>query len=478
MIDEGVFVRDGIASFPSISAYGFYPFITGEDAAKSGIYGIHWLDRSREEGVVRNYIGRTHPRLNGDLRPEVATIFERFGAQHSFTANSYCNRGAHASYSTGWGYTMATYRGDWWVPRALAAVPLIGDRLAPDWPAVEHSVIDAAIADLHSAPKIQWITLVSADAHAHHHGLEKRYPELLRGLDAEIGRYREASDRLGLERERIYAVVSDHGIEEVHASVDLTRVLAAHGLRAFQPESTKLLDDELTGALDEVAGFDAVVAINGDLMAHVYVRDPDRVGIAGWRERPPRAALERVIDALSSEESVELVISRGEGGAVEVRGKGGEGTITRTERGYAYRVTGIDPLGYADDSAIAPLVGTGDHEPPKWLASTHRSAYPYAIVRLHRLMAEENAGDLVITSAEGWDFSLDYELFVERFSGGHGGLRAAQMRVPYVLTGPRVPQGVTIETAAAEDLGATLLDLLDQTSGGAGVSLARAWAAR
>ena len=36
LVREGVLVQDGISAFPSMTAYGFYPFLTGHDAAHSG----------------------------------------------------------------------------------------------------------------------------------------------------------------------------------------------------------------------------------------------------------------------------------------------------------------------------------------------------------------------------------------------------------------------------------------------------------
>ncbi len=60
----------------------------------------------------------------------------------------------------------------------------------------------------------------------------------------------------------------------------------------------------------------------------------------------------------------------------------------------------------------------------------------------------------------GWDLASDYEMFVGNYRGGHGGLRADQLRVPYILAGPGLEAGSIITTARAEDVGATLFELL------------------
>ena len=112
------------------------------------------------------------------------------------------------------------------------------------------------------------------------------------------------------------------------------------------------------------------------------------------------------------------------------------------------------------------------HPARAWLEATHASRYPFAVVRVHRLLSSPRSGDLVVTAAEGHDFGRDYELIVDNNRGGHGGLRAAQLLVSYALAGPGVPKGRRIETASSEDVGAVLLELLNVPSGpGTGADL-------
>ncbi|HSI03891.1 MAG TPA: alkaline phosphatase family protein, partial [Myxococcota bacterium] len=91
MVREGTVIENGISSFPSMTAYGFYPFITGEDAAASGVLGLRWLDRGRGTGIFRNYVGRTYKLMNEDLKAEPRTIFEVAGSLTQ-TFQSYMNR--------------------------------------------------------------------------------------------------------------------------------------------------------------------------------------------------------------------------------------------------------------------------------------------------------------------------------------------------------------------------------------------------
>src|SRR5687768_3160151 len=64
LVDQGLRVENGVAAFPSMTGYGFWPFLTGDDAATSGVLGLRWLDRQRQDGAFRNYVGRTNIHMN------------------------------------------------------------------------------------------------------------------------------------------------------------------------------------------------------------------------------------------------------------------------------------------------------------------------------------------------------------------------------------------------------------------------------
>eukprot|EP00727_Mastigamoeba_balamuthi_P010996 m51a1_g6519 hypothetical protein (633) ;mRNA; r:275513-278219 len=104
---------------------------------------------------------------------------------------------------------------------------------------------------------------------------------------------------------------------------------------------------------------------------------------------------------------------------------------------------------------------------PAWLNATAGAYYPYGAVRLWRLVRTRAAtcGDVVLLSREGSDFGGDFELFTGNYRGGHGGLRSDNMLVPAVLYGPGVRRGASVEAAALEDVGATLVRLAGGTLG-------------
>ncbi len=472
LIDQGTYVEDGVTAFPSMTGYAFYPVLTGHDAVDSGVLGLRWFDRAAPRGNLRNYVGRTNVNMNDDFTPGVPTLFERFPTQRSSSFNTYADRGSKRHGTWGWSFTMAKYRDHTWFVRALGGLPFVGPRIAPDWKGAEDEVIAAAVADLAYQPKVQWVTFASPDAYDHMHGCDSTYVALVRHIDTLIGAYRAESARLGLEGQRIYAVLSDHGVADISRNVDLAAALRARcGVRLDRDHATNLWTSALDRPLDEYAGVDGIVAVNGNTLNYLYFRHPGYAGVEGFRHRldarqlaayplPRGGAPVNLVDAVLAIEGVELVAYRDSSGGTVVRSPAGAGRIEADGADVRYVSTGVDPLGYAGDARVTPLLDGGFHSPYSWLRATHGTDYPYAPIRLHRLLAAPDCGDLVVTAKPGYDLAEDYELVVGNYRGGHGGLRADQIRVPYILAGPGVTRGRRLPCVRAEDVGTELAILL------------------
>lgn len=465
LMGQGAVIQHGVSSFPSMTAYGFYPFLTGQDAARSGVYGLRWFDRGREQANLRSYVGATQDLMNVDWAAAPATLFERVRPQHTFSVNSYANRGVRRVEKVGWSFAMAKYRRVAWQPWLLGQTPLLGDVLVPDWERAETRMMQAAIDDLRRRPKVQWITLSSLDGHQHVQGTDARYAALLRHADTLIAGYRAASRALGQEPQRVYALLADHGVADASTSGDLRAALGeCCALRALRDTATRFRDRDIEVPLSTYAEQDAVVVINGNMLNYVYLRNPAAPAGQEWRQPLQESQLtaygERGVDVVAGllkAPQVELVILRGDApGQSVVRSAGGVGVIAAEPNGlYRYRSEGTDPLGYAERGLADGLGRTAG----QWLLDTHDTNYPDAVYRIASLMANEDVGDLVVTSREGCDLGEGYELVVGNYRGGHGGLRADQMRVPYVLAGPGVAH-TRLAVARAEDVGATLMSLL------------------
>jgi hypothetical protein len=468
LIAQGTYVEHGIGAFPTMTGYAFYPFITGRDSTQSGVLGIRWFDRARKSGNFRNYVGRTQSLMMQDFCPEAPTIFEMLEGQHSFSINSYASRGALDRQVRGFDFSMAKYQDHYWMARTLAKLPLVGPWLLPDWFKAEENVMATAIADLANRPKVQWITFASPDGNHHLGGFAGRYVELLRHIDMLIGRYREESARLGQDDQRIYAILSDHGVSDVGANVDLRKPLAEIGIEAWRGEPTAY-STELTDKLEKWGTYDAVIAINGNLLNYLYLRPPGEP----WKSIPEPALLRAwpspngpvdLLAMLARVEGVEMVVAREEGGGVEAVSRNGRGLSRSVGEGLVYECDGEDPLGYWQLGLCDGQI----RDDATWLAQTYTTDYPDAVTRLYRLFLAAGVGDLVITAKAGYDLAADYETIVGNYRGGHGGLHAEQLKVPYVLAGPGVPKGKVVSAARAEDVGRALFRLMGfaQPSGG------------
>lgn len=168
-----------------------------------------------------------------------------------------------------------------------------------------------------------------------------------------------------------------------------------------------------------------------------------------------------MIQRLRESPGVELVLTRAPDGGARIFSRRGESTIRHLPDGrYAYACSASDPLGYRDSPETRSLCDGVPRTPAEWLRATYASAFPDAVVRVARLMTQPGAGDLVVTALKGFDLAADYELVVGNYRGGHGGLRADQLRVPYVIAGPGIARGRRVTAARAEDVGATLLEQL------------------
>lgn len=486
LISEGTYVKRGITAFPSVTGYTYYPFLTGKDAASSGLFGLRWFDRSRSRGNFRNYIGKTSSDMAMDAGSETPTLFDLVPDSHSYSINTFLAPNVTEAENTGAAYAFAKYRFSP-IVKVIAAVPGLGKKIAPTLEEHERRVTDRAIQNLATDPRLQWITYASPDTYFHYREPgakgEENYRRLVRALDVEIGRYREASRKLGLEDKRIYAVLTDHGGAPVEENRDFCEFFGSVALSCERGSSVNYTTASRKKGLEEWSRTDVVVAINGNTMAHLYFKSPGQ-GASAWRERPEPKVLEdyptsrkarlNLPYVLASLSGVELVIFREGPGRFGIKSSRGRARISAEGELFSYQVIeGKDPLGYREDPRASTLTDGRLYAAETWLEATSLTRFPYGIVRLARLMRHEGAGDLVVTSLRGFDFGKDFEIIRGNFSGGHGGLREDQLSVPFVLSGAGVPVGRVIETLPSEDIGASLFGLMGAESKGEGRAIER-----
>lgn len=463
LIRKSLFVENGISAFPTMTGFGFYPFITGKDASESGIYGLRWFDKERTKGQLRNYVGRTNVQMNHDLFPEPKTFFELAGAEYTASVNTYMNRGVKESIKTGFAHTTAKYEGKTWLTW-FSKLPWVGRRWIKNHFQHETAVTDIALEQLKRKPKIQWLTYASPDAYNHINGTNDQYRLLLRHIDYQIGRLlNELSTRE--HKQRAFAVISDHGIRDVSQNLDLCfQLKKSTGLRMDRGKSAVLYATDMTTTAADLKDLDAYLVINGNLSAYIYIlgKGKGKVGAAQLENLTLNNRLTiNLPQALVDIKGIELCLYWDpKNKEVVVLHQKGKSKIAATDTTFQYTVVaGEDPLGYQKDGLLSAMVNHGHYPKEEWLKNSLSSRYPDALYRFYNLMSKEKSGDLLVTAADGYDLAKDYEAVVSNYKGGHGGAGNDIIAVPYIYYEPRKPAS-RLAFMRAEQLGVKFKEYL------------------
>ena len=456
LLTNGTYVKNGIGSFPSMTGYAFYPFITGVDATKSGILGLRWFDRSLDVGNLRNYVGRTNVYMNEDITDTIKNIFELSGDMYTSSINTYMNKGVDDGRITGWTHTTAKFEGKS-IFGPMRSMPIVGEELAKNHFQHEAEVFRMAKDQLHKNPKVQWIVLPSLDASHHVFGMTDNYMKLLKHIDGLIGNFKNTIDSLGQNETRMIAIVSDHGVSDVKTNIDIVPLSKQQiGLDLIRGNAVNYRSMHLNTPLSDFIEKDGYWVINGNLSSYLYLRDHSKNGAESWRKNltyidliqyKKGGKIINIPKSFAEIEGIQLVIYKKDAYNIVVQNKEGYAFITKIGNKYQYHIHTADPLEYGELKLVDTFM-TKD----KWIKHTIQSNYPDAVYRLFSLMQTPTVGDLVITSQEGYDLAKDYEAIVNDYKGGHGGLRGDQLRVPYIIYENNLPND-TLNYARAEDIG-------------------------
>lgn len=460
LIDKSTYVENGISSFPTMTGYGYYPFITGIDGAESGIYGLRWFDRKRDVGNLRNYVGRTNLIMNDDTRKDIANIFEKAGDQYTASINTFMNRGVDDNIKTGWQLSTAKFY-DQWLFDWLRAIPFWGEQVVFDYKEHETHVMNIAKAQLSKNPKVQWLTLPCLDALNHIEGTPKSYNHLLIHIDSLIGDFVKEINELGQEQTRALAIISDHGVQDVDKNLDLRKALDDIGLDMQRGKSIHIATDKLKEALSDFEDKDGYIVVNGNLSNYLYIKDPNKADPDSWRNKLRAPQLRQynidgrtvdLIEHISDQQGIDIVAAQVDDYKIVVQRGKQKAYIEHNAEGWKYDTTYGDPLQYTADSTASALLDNNFHSADEWLAHSLSTAYPDAVYRIGKLMLNEDVGEILVCSKAGYDLAADYELFVGNYKGGHGGLHEDLINVPYIFYNPAAPaQKVT--AARSEEIG-------------------------
>lgn len=391
-----------ITAFPSTTTVSYLPFLTGCMPGRCDVPSIRWLDRRRYRGrwwrdraAVRSYCGHQARLLDGDIAPDVRTVFEL--VPQSLGLFTPVARGLAAERDP----TRLSRR-------ILGTVGHYTQWHQPSDDLVGRHLLEAA----GGLDRFVFAQFPAVDGYSHQDG--PKAPSVrraLRKVDAVIGGLVERLRARGELDQSLILLVSDHGAATVHTHLDLAGWFRDRGVPTL---AHPLIWSRAPRAAVMVAG-------NGSAM--VYARPDeqrDRRWPLAWLRRPEAfGAADDLVAALLAEPAVGLIAAEDEEGVVRIASREGEAVIQRLGPGIAYRPISGDPLSLGRSWVATDRA---------WLEATWNAEYPDAAYQLLDQFRSARTGDLVLVGRSGFDFRGGWEIPEHR--AGHGSLTREHMQTP------------------------------------------------
>jgi hypothetical protein len=400
-----------ITSFPSTTSVAYLPFLTGCAPGRCDIPSIRWLDRTRYRGrwwkdrsAVRSYCGPQARLLDGDISPDVRTIFEL--VPESVGIFTPVARGLTAE------------RDPSHLERQLwGSVAHFVQWHQPSDDAVSQHLLRAAGQDW----RFVFAQFPAVDGYTHQtHPDSPQVHAALAKVDATVGRLRDQLQQQGQLEQSLIVLVSDHGASAVHTHLDLAEWFRAHGVPTL---SHPVIWERSPRAAVMVAG-------NGSAMVYARPNEPRARRWPVERLRLPHTfkGTGDPIPGLIREKAVALVAAETAAGGVWIANSSGEARVTREGDTFTYEPSSGDPLDLGNAWTASSR---------EWLEATWDRPFPDAPFHLLDQFRSRRSGDLLVIAREGYDFRARFE--VPEHRAGHGSLIRAHMQIPVWSSHPIPP---------------------------------------
>ncbi len=425
ILDRGDY-RKAVTSFPSTTGPAHVPFLTGCTPGSCNLPGIRWFDRYQPHRFThfhqsRSYVGPGGLSMDSDLKDDIRTIFDYF--EHPAGVFSFLNKGLgilenQTLLAKTWYWIFAHYSGYWQAVDAAA------------WRYVDRAIDREA----------DFLSVVFPAVDEYSHYTDPFSDETMgsyRAFDKGLGRLAERLQRQNKLDDTLFVISSDHGLTATHTHFELWSFLDELGFNTlYYP---KILRN----------GCNAVSMVSGNGMAHVYLKKGD-----SWEERPSYEEIrtmgdEDPIQALLSQEAIDLVVARSAGEGAIVCGRRGVAEIRETRNGISYRVLeGKDPFGYGDMPE--------EVSQEQMLSATFDTDYPDAPYQLLGIFGSPRSGDLIVSARNGYDLRYRHEH--PEHKATHGSLHRDHMHVPLFMNAE-----ISADYVRTVDLFPSMLSLMGQT---------------
>jgi hypothetical protein len=391
-----------ITGFPSTTSVAYLPFLTGCAPGRCDIPSIRWLDRAayrgrwlRDREAVRSYCGYQAPMLDGDINPEVATIFEL--VPESVGIFTPVARGLESERDP-----SRLERKVW------GSIAHVARWHQPSDDSVSRHLLRAAGQNW----RFVFAQFPAVDGYTHQSGHDSApVHRALRKVDETVGRLRSLLRRRGELDQSLILLVSDHGASPVHTHLDLADWFRAQGVPTL---SHPMVWQRSPRAAVMVAG-------NGSAMVYARPGEPrlDRWPMQRLRQPEAFGSDRDLVADLVREPAVAFVAAESERGGILVTDEGGDARIRVKGDAVEYQVVAGDPL---------RLGGSWAGDPRAWLDRTWNGSFPDAAFHLLDQFRTQRSGDLLVIGREGYDFRGRFEIPEHR--AGHGSMIRAHMQTP------------------------------------------------
>jgi hypothetical protein len=401
-----------ITGFPSTTSVAYLPFLTGCAPGRCDIPSIRWLDRTayggrwwRDRAAVRSYCGYQAAMLDGDIAPQVRTIFEL--VPESIGIFTPIARGLTAARDP-----SRLERRVW------GSVAHVAKWHQPSDDSVSRHLLRAA----QGTWKFVFAQFPAVDGYTHQSGPDSApVHRALRRVDATVGRLRQLLRQRGELDRSLILLVSDHGASPVHTHLDLADWFRFHGVATL---SHPVIWERQPRAAIMVAG-------NGSAM--VYARPgeprPDRWPIERLRRAETFGGQGDMVTALVREPAVAFVAAESDRGGIWLGGADGEARLRKRGDAIDYEPMSGDPL---------RMGGRWTGGSREYLKASWNGAFPDAAFHLMDQFRTSRSGDLLVVARQGYDFRARFELPEHR--AGHGSLIRSHMQTPVWASQP-MPSG-------------------------------------
>lgn len=445
ILEQGSMVEDCVSTFPSVTPVASSEMTTGLRPDGHGISAVNWFHRierryveygssfeaTRALGLIRTLYDIVYDMNLAHLSADAETVFERLGDAGFRTACTpfliYRGRRRHEIGLEGVLRRVAlaaSFRHAVWGPDELFYGELYASRKVVCKPTLARpGTRDAysgcvgrelAKEDLYD---FLLFSLPDNDHHSHRFGPQAT-EESIALADAAFGELVEASG--GMERfleDNAVVMLADHSQTAVEKEVPLIDALAARWRVAMPsvedgpPPEVAVSPSARAGSVYVLADGPRFVSVHRGVLEDL--RALEGADLFAWLAGPDGAPLERDPAAAGLPAGAEAVVERA---GMELRFR--PGSAAADLRGASWDFDG-------DLGALEARVGSGE------LSS---AAYPDALGRLWAALNAPQAGEIVISLAEGYE-CVDWGGASHAGGGSHGGLGAGDSVGPLVACG-------------------------------------------